>query len=133
MRKAAADRLGEELTAAIVLQPVGHFGRRKWLAAFIALPYLLGALRAGRAERAARERTAHDESITEGTGGLLAVTPTRVTLFSLRQRFTGMQLDACLAEVPPADVAAIELNRTASGTGKLVDVVMVDGHRYRFE
>ena len=131
MEKDASAQLGEPVTAGVLLMASGGLKEIRRKAG------TMGGL-VGIATHVVASRR-HDEppAMTPGVvdhegGGFLAVTPTRVVLFSVEVGKLRQKLGSPVATFRRGDLSGIELGKAGAGVST-VDLVLTDHRRYCFE
>jgi hypothetical protein len=130
MKKDASSRLGEPVTAGVILLPSGaakEFRRQSGRA-----HGLIGVAVVALMNRSKNDPSDASEVIPfEGTG-YIAVTPTRVVLFSTKSGILRQKLGEPVATFHRGDLAGIELGKALTGVAT-VSIVLADRRRYCFE
>jgi hypothetical protein len=127
MEKDASSQLGEPVTAGLMLTASGTAKKSRQIAMFGVLGLAIAALM----NRKKKAPIDVSEVIAPVGGGFIAVTPTRVVLFSIDNGLRS-KLGKPVATFHRGDLASIELGKAAFGIAT-VDLVLTDRRRYRFE
>jgi hypothetical protein len=128
MEKDAISQLGEPVTAGLMLTASGTAKKSRRVATF----GLLGLAIAAVMKRKKKVPIDVSEVIALEGGGFIAVTPTRVVLFSIDNGALRSKLGKPVATFHNGDLVGIQLGKAAFGVAT-VDLVLADRRRYRFE
>jgi hypothetical protein len=129
MEKDASAQLGEPVNAGVLLMASGAVKKMRKQAA---IGGLVGTAVTAVLNRREKQGEAADDVIDHEGGAFLAVTPTRVVLFSVVTGKLRQKLGEPVATFRRGDLAAIELGKAAAGVAT-VDLVLADRRRYCFE
>jgi hypothetical protein len=130
MNKDASAQLSEPVTAGVLLMASG--AAKKLRRQTGAAHGLAGVAIAAFMNRQSDTATDTAEVIDFDGGGFIAVTPTRVVLFSVDSGLWRQKLGKPVATFHRGDLAGIELGKAALGIAT-VDLVLADRRRIRFE
>jgi hypothetical protein len=128
MEKNAAEKLGEPIAEGVILLKRGAVKNMR-----VPIGGLVGVLAVAVADKL-RKDTTPVEPAPNGYcgGGYLALTSTRLVLFSVEEGRFKQSLGDILAEFPPGQIDRFEYGKAAAGVGTL-DLVGVNGDRWAFE
>jgi len=126
MEKDASSQLGEPLTAGLMLTASGTAKKSRQVATFGLIGVAIAAM-----NRKKKVSIDVAEVIALEGGGFIAVTPTRVVLFSIEGGLRS-KLGKPMATFHHGDLSGIQLGKAAFGVAT-VDLVLADRRRYRFE
>jgi hypothetical protein len=130
MKKDASSQLGETVTAGVILLPSG--AAKEYRRQYGRAHGLVGVAVVALMNRSKNDPADAPEVIDfEGTG-YIAVTPTRVVLFSTKSGILLQKLGKPVATFRRGDLAGIELGTAVTGVAT-VDLVLADRRRYCFE
>jgi hypothetical protein len=130
VNKDASAQLNEPVTSGVLVMASG--AAKKIRRQTAAAHGLAGVAVAAFMNRQTAGPTDAPEVIEPEGGGFIAVTPTRVVLFSVESGFLRQKLGKAVATFHRGDLAGIELGKAAAGVAT-VDLVLADHRRIRFE